>query len=129
MAKAKPIQVVVITPERQVLEAGTDSVVIPAHDGELGVLENRAPLMCELATGTLRYKEDGKTRKVAIDGGFAQVFNNRVIVLTEQATTASEVTPELIASVEKTADDQKASPTARVRAKRRASALRGLQIA
>lgn len=127
MANATPIQVVVITPERQVLEAGTDSVVIPAHDGELGVLKDRAPLMCELATGTLRYKDAGKTRKVAIDGGFAQVFKNRVIVLTEQATTAAEVTPELIASADKIADDSKSTPTARVRAKRRASALRGLQ--
>lgn len=129
MAKAKPIQVSVITPERQVVEAETDSVILPAHDGELGVLNNRAPLMCELAIGTLRYRDEGRVRKIAIDGGFAQVFQNRVIVLTEQATLAAEVTPELLAQAEKAANDGKATAATRERARRRAAALRSLQAA
>lgn len=86
MAKQKDIHCSVITPEQQVLDANATAVVIPAHDGQVGILFNRAPLLCELGKGTLRIDTvDEGQKKVRISGGFAQVLNNEVTVLTERA--------------------------------------------
>jgi len=74
VAEDRPIKFVVVTPERKVLEQTADAVVIPAHDGELGILRDRAPLMCELGIGQMRYQKGGATRRLFIDGGFAQVL-------------------------------------------------------
>ncbi|MFQ5495843.1 MAG: F0F1 ATP synthase subunit epsilon [Phycisphaerae bacterium] len=89
MARRNDILCSVITPEEQVLETTATSVVIPAHDGLIGILRNRAPLLCELGQGTLRIDTTGEGRReVSISGGFAQVLDNEVIVLTEKAETA-----------------------------------------
>lgn len=85
MAKSDSIHVVVITPESQVLDTHTDSLVIPAHDGQLGVLPRRASLMCELGKGDLKYKVGGGFKHVKISGGFAQIHQNNAIILTEKA--------------------------------------------
>lgn len=106
MAKHENIDLVVITPEQQVLKAAVDAVVIPAHDGELGVLPDRAPLMCELGIGQLRYASGGQTRRLFIDGGFAQVHENHVSVLTNRAVPAEEISPELLAKAEAAAAER-----------------------
>lgn len=133
MATAKQISVVVITPERKVLEETADSVVIPAHDGELGVLSSRAPLMCELGTGVLRYEQGGSTHRMLVDGGFAQVNDNRVTVLTDDVVSPAEVTDDMIAAAEKAAEaltgSDEAAVASRARVRRKISVLRGLKSA
>lgn len=103
MAKSASLELVVITPEKQVLSAAVDSVIIPAHDGELGILRDRAPLMCELGIGQLRFTHGGQTRRLYIDGGFAQVLNNKVTVLTGNALSARQIRPDTIAAIEEKA--------------------------
>ncbi len=89
MATEKLLHCSVITPERKVLEAEATSVVIPAHDGEIGILFNRAPLLCELGRGSLRLDSPGEgVKRLRIEGGFAQVLVNEVTVLTEKAADA-----------------------------------------
>lgn len=100
MAGERSVQLVVITPDREVLNTAADSVVIPSHDGELGVLHERAPLMCELGIGQLRYTLAGQTAAYFIDGGFAQVLHDQVTVLTNRALAASELTPAIVAAAE-----------------------------
>lgn len=127
----KDIQLEVITPERSVLKDATDSVVIPAHDGELGILRNRASLMCELGVGPLRYQKEGRARRVLIDGGFAQVHANKVTVLTPRAVLAEEITDSLIAKESAAAEAQPAQTAeqraARTRAHKRVSVMRRLR--
>lgn len=90
MATNSDIHVSVITPEAQVVDVRATGVVIPAHDGLIGILYNRAPLLCELGKGTLRIDAtDGMQRFVNIEGGFAQVLNNEVVVLTDKAAEAA----------------------------------------
>ncbi len=84
MADGDPIECSVITPEEKVLETSATSVVIPAHDGQIGVLKGRAALLCELGIGVLKVDSN----EYYIDGGFAQVLDNRVTVLTEHAASA-----------------------------------------
>ena len=73
MSKRKSINVVVVTPEKKALDVSTHAAVIPAHDGEIGILTDRAPAMCELGIGQLRYEREGRTRRMFINGGFAQI--------------------------------------------------------
>lgn len=83
------------------LEQQADEVVIPAHDGELGILPQRAPLMCELGIGQLRFVAGGRTTRLFVDGGFAQVFENRVTVLTNRALLAAQIGKDVLAAAEK----------------------------
>lgn len=131
MARTRELSVVVVTPERQVLEDTCTEVVIPAHDGELGILYNRAPLMCELGIGQLRYRKGGEVRRAFIDRGFAQVVDNRVTVLTNRALRAEEVTPEVVAAaddaVRRAAGEGSAAAGERLVARRRRSVLQALR--
>lgn len=75
------LSVSVISPERKLFEGEVESIVAPAHDGEVGILPNHAPLMTLLGEGTLRLGD----RRFRVKGGFLQVVNNAVRVLTEEA--------------------------------------------
>jgi F-type H+-transporting ATPase subunit epsilon len=79
------LKVSVISPEAVLFEGDTDSVVAPAYDGEVGILTGHAPLMALLGEGQLRLGGEG--RRFNISGGFMQVLNNEVRVVTEKATT------------------------------------------
>jgi F-type H+-transporting ATPase subunit epsilon len=87
----KRVKCVVVTPERAVLDADFDSVVLPMYDGELGVLPGRAPLIGRLGYGELRLRNGANVERYFIDGGFAQVRANVVTVLTPRAKKASEI--------------------------------------
>jgi F-type H+-transporting ATPase subunit epsilon len=90
---AKMLHCCVITPEEQVFDAEATSVVLPAHDGLVGVLNQRAPMLCEMGTGVLRVETPTEgTKSFYVDGGFAQVLNNDVTILTERAASGDQLT-------------------------------------
>ncbi len=61
------------------------AVVAPAFDGELGILQMHAPLMTVLGRGTLRIATAEGERRFTVDGGFLQVVDDNVRVVTEKA--------------------------------------------
>ena len=77
-----PLQVVVVTPEKEYVNERADMVILPMIDGELGVLRGRAALVGRLGKGELRLKRGAEVRKWQLDGGFAQVRSDVVTVLT-----------------------------------------------
>jgi F-type H+-transporting ATPase subunit epsilon len=85
------IQCVVVTPERTWLDALVDSVVLPADDGELGVLHGHSPLVARLGHGELRTTTNDTVNRYFVDGGFAQVRDNVVTILTHHAMPAAQV--------------------------------------
>ncbi len=92
MNAKKSIHCAVITPEQQVLETEAVSVVLPAHDGQIGILFDRSPLLCEMGTGILRINDDkGAEHELYVDGGFAQVLQNEVTILTERAASGGDI--------------------------------------
>lgn len=92
---ARTLQVSVVTPEGSVLETEARAVVFPAFDGEIGILPMHAPLLTGLGIGTLRVTRlDGGVERLYVDGGFAQVVDDKVILLTEQASALEDLTPE-----------------------------------
>ena len=79
---SKSLQCVIVTPERAILDEKADFIVLPMIDGELGVQHGRAALIGRLGKGELRLKTGNETKKIIIDGGFAQVRSDVVTVLT-----------------------------------------------
>jgi F-type H+-transporting ATPase subunit epsilon len=90
------LECIIVTPERSVLDERTDFVALPMFDGELGVLPGRAPLIGRLGFGELRIGRGDSARRFYIDGGFAQVRNNVVTVLTPRALKAEDIKPDIV---------------------------------
>ena len=108
MADAKTLQVVVVTPERAVLDEPASMVILPMFDGELGVQPGRSPLIGRLGAGELRLKSATGTTRYFVEAGFAQIRSNVVTVLTAKATPAADVTAE---KAEKAQADAEALPS------------------
>jgi F-type H+-transporting ATPase subunit epsilon len=86
---------VVVTPEHQVLDETVSQVILPAHDGQIGILTDRAPLLLKLGVGEMRVSATGgKDRVYLVDGGVAQMKDNNLTVLTQHATPASQLNSE-----------------------------------
>jgi F-type H+-transporting ATPase subunit epsilon len=91
MASNETFHCSVITPERAVLETEAVFVAFPAHDGEVGILKNRAPLLYKMGIGELRVESPEGNHRFFVDGGFAQMVDNRLTILTEQAKEPAEI--------------------------------------
>lgn len=85
MVTTTNLKVVVVTPERALLDEAADMVVLPMFDGERGVQRGHAPFVGQLGAGELRLKLGTTSKTFAIDGGFVQVADNVVNVLTPKA--------------------------------------------
>lgn len=83
----------IVTPERKVVETEAESVTLPTASGEAGILPQHAPLVSALKPGVLAYANRGAIERVAVGGGFVEVSNDRVSVLTDSAETADEIDP------------------------------------
>jgi F-type H+-transporting ATPase subunit epsilon len=81
------LKVSVISPEAVLFEGDADAVIAPAYDGEVGILTGHAPLMALLGEGELRLG-GGAGRRFKVSGGFMQVLDNHVRVVTEKATAS-----------------------------------------
>jgi F-type H+-transporting ATPase subunit epsilon len=136
--KKKPgdrIQCVVVTPERTLFDEAVEFVALPLYDGELGVLPGRSPLIARLGYGELRTKVHGTPHRYFVDGGFAQVRDDVVTVLTGRAIPAAKIDTEAAAreleaaqarrATTDTEQAEKARAVARARAQLRVGAARG----
>ena len=80
------MRVSVISPERTIFEGEADSVVVPAWDGQLGVMRGHAPMLVLLGDGEMRVVTGGSDQRFHISGGFMQVVDDVVTVLSERAS-------------------------------------------
>ena len=92
-------QVVIVTPEHQVLDETVSQAIIPAHDGQIGILTGRAPLLVKLGQGPLQLdvQAQGRTtavRRFYVEGGIAQMKDNNLTVVTQLAVPAEEISAE-----------------------------------
>jgi len=97
------LRCIVVTPEKAVLDEPVDFVAVPMYDGELGVLPGRLPLIGRLGFGELRVVQGSKTRRWYVDGGFVQVRNNVVTLLTGKAIAADQLSEEAARAILRTA--------------------------
>jgi F-type H+-transporting ATPase subunit epsilon len=90
---ADSIELIIVTPERQLLRETVTEVTLPGADGQLGVLPGHAPLITELGIGELTFRSKGGSQSdpIAIISGFAEVLSERVTVLAEMAERPGEI--------------------------------------
>src|ERR1051325_5758391 len=88
----KKLRITIITPARSIFDEDAASLVVPAFDGELGVLPGHAAMLALLGSGPLRIKrEDGSQVNLAIRGGFLQVKENAASILTPECAKVEEL--------------------------------------
>jgi F-type H+-transporting ATPase subunit epsilon len=86
------IQLKIVTPEKVIYSGAVRRVRAPGSEGEFGVLPRHAPMLVSLAIGPLSFaEEDGKVRRMALGGGFAEVGPDQVTVLAETAEPAEAI--------------------------------------
>ena len=88
---ADQIQLEVVTPDRKVLQAAVDEVVLPGEQGYLGVRAGHTPLLVALGVGELSWTEGGRIHRAALSNGFAEILSDCVSVLIESAEIADEI--------------------------------------
>jgi F-type H+-transporting ATPase subunit epsilon len=105
----KSFNCTVLTPERAVLKTTADFVAIPAHDGEIGILRDRAPLLCRLGIGIVRMETDQGQQRLFVDSGFAEVRDNQLTILTEDALLPDQVNIEAEKAAQAAAEARQAT--------------------
>ncbi|MEM1084074.1 MAG: ATP synthase F1 subunit epsilon [Verrucomicrobiota bacterium] len=96
----------IVTPEKTIFSDTVGNVYLPGADGELGIYELHTALVTALEPGELRYEKDGKTETLAVGGGFAEVTQERVNVLTDMALGEAEIDEAMAEEAMKRAEEQ-----------------------
>jgi F-type H+-transporting ATPase subunit epsilon len=87
-----PFQCTVVTPEQQAFDASITQAILPAHDGLIGILTNRAPLLVRLGAGPLRLDlAAGRSQYYFVDGGVAQMKDNKLTIVTGEAIASDQI--------------------------------------
>ena len=87
-----PVALEIVSPERLLLSRDVEMVVIPASEGEMGVLPNHAPMIVLLRGGTIAIHEGGQvTDRLYVSGGFAEITPERCTVLADEAVPTAEL--------------------------------------
>jgi F-type H+-transporting ATPase subunit epsilon len=84
--------VVIVTPEQQILDTNVTQAILPAHDGQIGILTDRAPLLVKLGQGRLQLDlPGGQSQSFYVEGGIAQMKDNELTILTQMAIPAADI--------------------------------------
>ncbi|MBV8744271.1 MAG: ATP synthase F1 subunit epsilon [Xanthobacteraceae bacterium] len=87
-----PVALEIVSPEKLLLSKPVDMVVIPAAEGDLGVLPEHAPMIVMLRGGTIAIHQGGQvTDRLYVAGGFAEITPERCTVLANEAIPVAEV--------------------------------------
>lgn len=81
-----------VSPEKLLLSRAVEMAVIPAAEGEMGVLPGHAPMIVALRGGVISVTENGQvTDRLFVAGGFAEVTPERCTVLADEATPVAQL--------------------------------------
>ena len=97
------MRLVVVTPERQLLDVTVEEVYAPGVAGQFGVLPKHVSFLTALVPGEVRYRERGVDHYLAIGGGICEVVNDIVTILADSAEPAPDIDVHRAAAAEKRA--------------------------
>jgi F-type H+-transporting ATPase subunit epsilon len=106
---AEKINLEVVTPERLVLREAVDEVIVPGLNGELGILPNHTPLISQLKTGILTYRQGAERKQLHVSGGFVEILPESVSVLSDVAEKPEEIDLERARRAREVAEKKLAS--------------------
>ena len=75
------MEVQIITPDKTIFSGKADLVVVPGSDGQIGILDNHAPLVSSMQKGQVKVRQGNDDQFFYIEGGVVEVLKNQVIVL------------------------------------------------
>ncbi|MFZ5932388.1 MAG: F0F1 ATP synthase subunit epsilon [Pseudomonadota bacterium] len=119
-----------VSPERLLLSAQVDMVVVPGTEGEFGVLAGHAPLVSTLRPGVISVHDEKSIQRIFVRGGFAEVTAAGLTVLAEEAIDLATLDAAALSARIKDAEEDVAdakSDIARARAQAQLESLRALQ--
>jgi F-type H+-transporting ATPase subunit epsilon len=90
----KHLTLELVTPEKVAWSAPADFVVLPASEGEMGVLPGHQSFLVQLAAGEVRVTDKGEVKRFAVSGGFAEIKDDTVSLFAETAELAGEINAE-----------------------------------
>ena len=82
---AELFRVDIVTPEAVIWSGEAEMVSARTTEGDIGILANHEPTMAALATGAVTIHHDGTVTAAGIHGGFLQIYENQVTLLTDSA--------------------------------------------
>lgn len=87
----KTFQLEILTPERPFFNGQVQSLVLPAMDGEFGVLADHEPVVTAIEPGEARFKVDGVWQYAVVTQGFAEITPDSTVVLVATAERPEEI--------------------------------------
>ncbi|MEZ5942326.1 MAG: ATP synthase F1 subunit epsilon [Planctomycetaceae bacterium] len=94
MIAATQLRLVLVTPEKTLLDVPVKSLQFPLFDGQIGVLPGRTPMVGRLGIGALQLVDESGKQTFFIDGGFAQIKGSIVTLLTNKALPLDQIDAE-----------------------------------
>ena len=122
------LKCVVVTPERTILDKMAQFVALPLFDGEIGIAPGHTPMIGRLGFGEMRLLGDERIERYYVEGGFVEVLNDVVSVLTQHATPAAELDEMAVAEQLAVARARPANTPDLMAARDRAVALSRAQL-
>jgi F-type H+-transporting ATPase subunit epsilon len=86
-----PLDVHVVTPEREIWSGEATMVIARGVEGEVGILPQHAPLLIRLAVGPLRIRMDGTEEAAVVDGGFLHVTTTEGVTRVDVLASSAEM--------------------------------------
>lgn len=102
---ARTFQVDVVSPEQTVWSGEATFVIARTPDGEIGILADHEPVMAALETGAVVIDAGGDRITIGVHGGFLQILDNQVTLLTDRATLADGTREEAAQMAEELAGE------------------------
>ena len=123
-----PMQLQIITAEREVFSGEVDALNAPGLEGQLGILPNHAPLMTILQPGELAVRAGGAESYLALSGGYLEVLGNQVIILADAAEDVDEIDEQRAQQAVERAQQRMSNRESDVELERAAASLRRAQV-
>ncbi|MCX6102361.1 MAG: ATP synthase F1 subunit epsilon [Proteobacteria bacterium] len=99
------LKIDIVTPTKKLLDsASAESVKLPGVKGELQVLEGHTELLTLLKAGPLTLVQDGRERKFSVSYGFAEIRNNKVLVLADTVEESTTIDKKRAEAAQKKAE-------------------------
>lgn len=88
-----------VSPERELFSGSVDQVDVPGTEGDLGIFPDHSPLMAAIRTDAITVYADGQTTQYFVQGGFADVTPEGLIILAERAIPMDEMNAGVIKEI------------------------------
>lgn len=96
----------IVTPDRKFYEDEVEMIVLKTVEGDMGVLYDHVPTVVPLSIGAIKIKKDGKYRQAACAGGFVNITEESVTVITDAAEWPDEIDKVRAEAAKKRAEER-----------------------